>query len=205
MKLPVVIVAGKCMLWLKCNNIVVFPVFDLQVSSSHKAAVWRIKTQSCEVHMILIILVQNLSVMCSGLLRSEESMPRIQLSALSFRHMYSPADTKLQFTTNSWKVSRLWCFTNYVFGRTYRKCLVSQLFEQIALHAFEMYYKVHRGQLLNAHCVFCDGMPTNRQILSMYREKTDNCFLTILILLMKKFTQKRKFAENILTLRPSKM
>ncbi len=118
-------------------------------------------------------------------------MPRIQLSALSFRHMSSPADTKLHFTTNSWKVSRLWCFTNYVFGRTYRKDLVLQLFEKIALHAFEMYYKVHRGQFLNAHCVFCDDIPTNRPILSMYHEKTDNWLHTILTLLKKKFTQKK--------------
>lgn len=189
MKLPVVIVAGKCMSWLKCNT-VVFPVFDLQISSTHNTAVWRIKTQSCEVHMVLIILVQNMRVMCSGLPRSAESLPRIQLSALSFRHMSSPADTEIHFTTNSWKVSRLWCFTNYVFGRTYRKYLVLQLFEKIALHAFEMYYKVHRGQFLNAHCVFCDDMPTNRPILSMYHEKTDNWLHTILTLLKKKFTQK---------------
>lgn len=167
MKLPVVIVAKKKKKKACCDS--VFPVFDLQVCCSHNTAIWCIKTQSSEVHVILIIL----TVMGSGLLRSDESMPRIQLSALSFRHMYSPADTKLHFTTNSWKVNGLWCFTNYVFWKAYRKCLVSQLFEEIALHAFEIYNKVQREQLLNAHLCIFDGMPNNRPFLSMNHEKTD--------------------------------
>lgn len=41
------------------------------------------------------------------------------------------------------------------------------------MHAFEIYNKVQREQLLNAHLCISDGMPNNRPILSMNHEKTD--------------------------------
>jgi len=172
--LPVVIVVKK--------NTCCDEVFFLFLICRFAAltAVWCIKTQFCEVHTTLIIL----RVMGSSLLRSEESKPRIQLSALSFRHMYNPADTKIHFTTNSWKVNRLWCFTNYVFWKAYRKCLSSHLLEEIALHSFEIYYKV---QICWIHIMYFNGIPNDRPIT--YHEETDKHWFRThrLILFIKSF------------------